>query len=177
MPINTGIKHAMISPCGTYRYYLTRQWGSEPAFPRQLNVIGLNPSTADGMVDDATIRRCVKFAQGIDGVGMLQMLNLFALRSRNPILLLQHPDPTGPDNAKYLENMFHNQSMANVMGSQYHITVVAWGANRAIPRTAVQQFLQLARGNRLYCWGRNQDGSPKHPLYLPADAELQEWQP
>lgn len=51
---------AIISDCGNYRYQLNCVWDeSLPIVP----FIMLNPSTADGNVDDPTIRRCVGFAK------------------------------------------------------------------------------------------------------------------
>ena len=51
---------AVISPCGAYRYLLTRQIG---AGAKVATFIMLNPSTADAERDDATIRKCVGFAR------------------------------------------------------------------------------------------------------------------
>ena len=45
---------AIISECGTYRYLLQRFWDARL---ESLNFIMLNPSTADAMKDDPTIRR------------------------------------------------------------------------------------------------------------------------
>ena len=52
-------KAANISPCGRYRYTLSRTWGDA----RPLAFVMLNPSTADANVDDPTIRRCIGFAE------------------------------------------------------------------------------------------------------------------
>lgn len=49
---------AILSPCGRYRYSLTRQW-REAEGARLAIFILLNPSTADTEQDDATIRRSV----------------------------------------------------------------------------------------------------------------------
>jgi hypothetical protein len=55
---------AVLSPCGTYRYQLRRQLarGGRPAAGPPLVFLMLNPSTADAVTDDATIRRCRAFA-------------------------------------------------------------------------------------------------------------------
>jgi hypothetical protein len=50
---------AVVSECGLYSYSLTRRWAHGP---KALFVM-LNPSTADAMVDDPTIRRCIGFAR------------------------------------------------------------------------------------------------------------------
>ena len=50
---------ALLSPCGCYRYALWRRWEPGP----QVLFIMLNPSTADELTDDPTIRRCIGFAR------------------------------------------------------------------------------------------------------------------
>ncbi len=60
---------AAFSPCGHYRWWLERQWAAER--PR-LIFIGLNPSRADGIRDDATLRRLLGFARGW-GYGALEV--------------------------------------------------------------------------------------------------------
>jgi hypothetical protein len=67
---------ALFSPCGKYRYWLTRTWDlSRPT----IAVIGLNPSKADLQRDDNTVRKCQEFARNW-GYGRLLMLNLYAYR-------------------------------------------------------------------------------------------------
>src|SRR5437868_12651695 len=70
---------AVISPCGKFRYRLTRQWGEGAALP----FVMLNPSTADAEQDDPTIRKCVGFAKrmGYDGI---EVVNLYAYRATKP---------------------------------------------------------------------------------------------
>ena len=48
------ICNAVISDCGLYRYKLSRHW--EQGLQR-LVFIGLNPSTADAIEDDPTVRK------------------------------------------------------------------------------------------------------------------------
>ena len=86
-------RSATLSPCGLYRYDLQRRWGEGPA----VVFIGLNPSTADATVDDRTIGRMVGFATSW-GRSAITVVNLFALRSKDPALLRAHSDPVGPDN-------------------------------------------------------------------------------
>lgn len=46
---------AAISDCGMYRYWLSRRLSMGE---RTVLFVGLNPSTADALQDDPTIRRC-----------------------------------------------------------------------------------------------------------------------
>ena len=70
---------AIISPCGQFRYWLRRQWGGDGT----LLYVMLNPSTADADVDDATVRRCIRFARD-HGFGAMEVVNLFAHRATKP---------------------------------------------------------------------------------------------
>jgi len=64
---------AVFSRDGRYRYALRRVWDDgKPA----VLFVGLNPSTADAHRDDATIRRCTRFARDW-GFGQLLVGNLF----------------------------------------------------------------------------------------------------
>lgn len=152
---------AHISPCGRYRYTLWRSWCEGIAGYGSLVVIGLNPSTADASNDDPTIRRCVGFARTL-GCDSLVMLNLFAYRATNPKDMLAASDPVGDECDRYLK----------IYAMLPTTTVVAaWGANAPHERAADVAAMFPA----LQCWGKNKDGSPKHPLYLPRTAKLEQW--
>ena len=88
---------AVLSPCGTWRYELPREWGNG----NRLVVVMLNPSTADAEKDDPTIRRVIGFAKS-HGFGNLLVLNIFALRSTDPDGLRVAQDPVGPDNDAHI---------------------------------------------------------------------------
>jgi hypothetical protein len=66
-------------------------------------IIGLNPSTADAISDDATIRRCVGLAKR-EGCGRLVMLNLFAFRATTPADMFAADDPVGPRNDRVIRS-------------------------------------------------------------------------
>lgn len=158
------IRAADISPCGAYRYRLTRTWG-DPDSANVLCVVMLNPSTADALLDDPTIRRCISFAQreGCDG---LEVLNAYALRATDPRALRGHPDPVGGLNDVHLQRAARH----------YPNVTVAWGANIDPVREARVRRL-LACAPFVSCWGTTKDGHPRHPLYLRSDAQLVAWNP
>ena len=157
---------AVISPCETYRYVLTRRLiKPRPVFPQRMVFLMLNPSTADAKLDDATIRRCKSFARR-EGRHELVVVNLYALRSTDPAGLWSHDDPVGPDN--------DNAILAAARMTRE--IVCAWGVNARKDRVA--HVLALLRaGVSLACLGTTKDGHPRHPLMLPNDAELQSYQP
>ena len=149
-------RDAVISPCGRYRYRLTRTWDhAKPPLPW----IMLNPSTADANIDDPTIRRCMSFARR-EGAGGIEVLNLFALRSPKPSDLRKVADPIGPDNDEWIREVLHPHGRV----------VAAWGAYSAWERVA--EVMDLVRGIRFLCLGRTGAGHPKHPLYISGDQPL-----
>ena len=146
---------AEISECGRYRYFLERAWSTSSD---RMLVIGLNPSTADSTVDDATIRRCVGFAKGMGYAGLF-MANLFALRSTDPKALPKHPDPIGPQNDEWIAKLYDRATIA----------VAAWG-NWGNLQQRGDEIRRRYPG--LQCFGVTAQGEPKHPLYLPSDTGL-----
>lgn len=147
-------REAVISECGTYRYRLYREWEQTDKMP--VLWIMLNPSTADAIQDDPTIRRVTDFSWrwGFDRV---EIVNAYALRSTNPAHLWSHPDPVGPLNDLYIMD-----------AAEYaDETIIAWGVNVEDTRARwVRQLLARFSKNGAGCLGRTKGGHPKHPLYL-----------
>lgn len=152
---------ADISPCGRYRYRLWRGW--DPDKPT-LNVIGLNPSTADAVRDDPTTRRCIDFARRWH-MGSLVLTNLGAYRATNPRELLGADDWIGPENDYALWTEARRADMV----------LVAWGAvdRRLAYRAEVVCEGLAAAGINTYCLGVTADGEPRHPLYVEANRDPQ----
>lgn len=92
-----GMKTALLSSCGKYRYVLKRKTKCPLRWVKKCVFIMLNPSIADANIDDPTVRRCVSFAER-EGCTDLSVVNLFALRSTDPDELLNEADPQGPEN-------------------------------------------------------------------------------
>ena len=149
------IKDAVISPCGLYRYRLSRTWDGRKL---PLVWIMLNPSTADAEVDDPTIRRCVSFSKR-EGAGGIDVLNLFALRATNPAALRHVEDPIGPDNDEWIREVLHPHSRV----------VVAWGNHGMLLGRAVAVTRRLREsGLDIMALGNK----PRHPLYIRGDQPL-----
>jgi hypothetical protein len=148
---------AVLSPCSTYRYELTRRWAEGDDI---VTWIMLNPSTADADVDDPTIRRCIDFSIRWGCAGLV-VRNLFALRATDPRELGRHPDPVGPENDTYLTRP--------AAGA----TIAAWGVSGghvAHERAGIVLDLLRARKTWPLCVALTHGGAPRHPLYLPATA-------
>lgn len=149
---------AEFSPCGTYRYVLTRKTKCPFRWVRRALFIMLNPSTADAIQDDPTIRRCISFA-GREGCTDLTVVNLFALRATNPKELYGHPDPVGPLNDIRLAEMI----------ASHTFVIAAWGSH-AFAKDRAKHIID--KFGPFLCLGKTKDGSPRHPLYVKGNAEL-----
>lgn len=153
---------AWISHCGRYRYTLGREW--DPSLPRVCFVM-LNPSTADAAIDDPTIRRCIRFARDW-GFGSLEVVNLSPVRSPKPEHILTH----WPARVHYQTNRGEVKRAAAEAG----MTVLAWGAHKIAKLPAMSHGLDLP-WDRCKVLGYTKDGSPKHPLYVPANTQPEPW--
>lgn len=161
--MGTYIKSAVVSPCGTYRYELRREW--DATLP-VLCYIMLNPSTADAHVDDATIKKCVRIAR-LRGYGAIRVVNLYAFRTVSPAVLRQAyvvnglEYIVGPDNAAHVTGVIND----------CHTVVAAWGVY--LPESGWPWLVEkLLASCKAKCLGTNKNGSPRHPLYLRDDSAL-----
>lgn len=169
---------ANISACGKYRYSLWREWrgthdpknwrwiggvdgaGHRLGEPKSCLFIMLNPSTADGMQDDPTIRRCVAFAKAWN-FERLEVVNLFAYRATQPAALLalnHHDDPVGPENLRIVS------ALAQDAGK----IICAWGANGSHLGQDEQVLGWIEKP--AYALKITAGGHPGHPLYIPSKA-------
>ena len=152
---------AAISDCEQYRYGLYRSWG----WGDHLRFVMLNPSTADGEVDDPTIRRCMGFAWslGFDG---LSVFNLYAFRATKPADLWRAEEPTGGQRNDDLLRELLRQAKAVPV-------IAAWGVNAKPER--VDWLMSLRGSEHVKALGVTKSGAPRHPLYLRADATPEPW--
>lgn len=149
---------AELSPCGTYRYALGREW--DESRPSVLFVM-LNPSTADAVHDDPTIRRCIGFARDW-GYGGLLVGNLYAFRATKPADLPPGSRAVGPENDAWLARLRDRAGLV----------VAAWGARQSAVRRAM-----VVKGllGDLWVLGLTFQGLPRHPLYVPAATQPVRW--
>ncbi len=161
-------RSARFDRSGVYRYSLTRRWsggGGAVAF------VMLNPSTADALRDDPTIRRCIGFARAW-GFGALEVVNLFAFRATHPSQLRAAADPVGPRNNRILRAAL---SRADAVVAAWGVHGSWGGRDRAVLR------LLSARKDQTWpapqCLGLTKQGHPRHPLYLPLNAARRPYEP
>ena len=160
-----------------YRYLLTRDWSGGVHGSRGLMFIMLNPSTADATQDDPTIRRCMNLARR-DGYAGILVVNLFAYRATNPKDLQRVIDQHGIGWAIGAVNHYNISTLfkARDRGEASFDVVCAWGANElgGALRRAVKELYAYMPLDKEYpqCYGLSRAGWPRHPLYLPKDAQL-----
>ena len=157
------IQSAVFSPCRRYRYALWRDleplgWQS----PFYVMFIGLNPSTADEVQDDPTIRRCKAFAKSW-GYANMCMTNLFAFRATLPQDMKAAADPVGDKNDDTLLDLSRNAA----------VIVAAWGVDGAY-RGRGEFVRRMLPG--LHYLALTKDGHPGHPLYLKKSLTPQRWE-
>lgn len=159
-PLPISGRDAVFSPCRRYRYALWRWWGGSD---RHAMFIGLNPSTADEIHDDPTVRRCIAYARAW-GFGGMWMTNLFGWRATDPADLKRVDEPNGADNDWTLRRLARHADLV----------VAAWGLHGAHRDRGLEVLRLLPR---LHCLRLTQQGFPAHPLYLPARLQPLPWTP
>lgn len=145
------------------RYALWRIW--DRSLPR-VCFIGLNPSTANEVDSDPTIKSVGRIARH-NGYGGIVMMNCFPIISSNPEIL---KDRTG--------NTFENERFLKMVHSPYGFNcpqvVFAWGGFREVRMHGMDRKMTLifpcAKALHI-----NKDGTPKHPLYCKTTTEFIDW--
>ena len=166
--------------CGDkkYRYRLHRSCSDDSAIPIQemekktLCYILLNPSTAVGEdVNDRTVKRCLNLASAW-GYAFIEIVNLYAFRATDPMLLIDEISPIGDRNDECLKLV----SKSNMD------CVAAWdgmcGPQRVLD--VLKLFEENSGGKRLKCITKPSDSIeeliPRHPSRCSADCRLTDWQ-
>ncbi len=144
-------RKTILSHCRCYRYVLWREW--DRANRAYAMFIGLNPSTADEVADDPTIRRCIDYAKQW-GYGALCMVNLFAFRATDPAVMKSHTDPVGIENDRWIAGLARDAG----------VVVAAWGIGGS--HLQRDRAVELLLDRKLSCLKVTKDGHPAHPLYL-----------
>ena len=154
---------AVISDCGRYRYRLDRHVGGVgPVYA----FFGVNPSTADASIDDATVRKWSGFTRRW-GASRYIVGNVFAFRSTDVKGLAKAEDPIG---------RLNNDHLAQII-AEADVLVPCWGDQLKVPQTLRPNFhwmkqVLAASGKPVMTFGLSKGGFPKHPLMLGYDTPL-----
>lgn len=157
-------RSAWISECENYRYRLSRAWGDGGLV---YAFFGVNPSTADANIDDATVKKWVGFTDRNGGKSFI-VGNAFAYRSKEVKDLAKCEDPTGGS---------ANISCLRSIIKEADILVPCWGNTIKVPAPLRHHFSALMlelmeSGKPVKIFGRTKSGDPKHPLMLGYNTEL-----
>ena len=157
---------ATFSDDRVYRYLLWRIW-DRSRLP--VAFIGLNPSTADEVKNDPTVTRCIRYAERW-GAGGLLMLNIFGFRSTDPKLLYLHLEPIGSGNDEAIRSVMHQASQVICACGTHGKLLDRWKSVHSLLQNEADLIRQSGATPPPICsLGTNQDGTPKHPLYLRGD--------
>lgn len=157
---------AILSPCKQYRYRLDRVIGiTGPVYA----FFGVNPSTADASLDDATVRKWIGFCKRW-GASRLIVGNVFAYRATDVRELTKVNDPHGPDIGVHITDII----------TEADILVPCWGNTTKVPPTLKFFFDALmdalvSSGKPVMHFGLTNAGNPKHPLMLGYSTPLRPW--
>lgn len=165
LPARLTTEKAVISDCGLYRYWLSRELRNTGEI-KPVVFIMLNPSTADANNDDPTIRRCIDYARRWGGSHLI-VVNLFAFRATQPALLFDEKtiDPVGQLNNEAIHIACYYAHENN------GLIVAAWGEHGGFMGRD-QEVIGRIEQFKPFCIKLNKSGSPAHPLYQKKDAKL-----
>ena len=145
------IREAEFSIDKKERYSLKREWDNSK---NKILYIMLNPSFADDKDDDPTIRRLINFTKKFNSGGFL-VGNIFTTITPNPKEL---------DKSKGMSDKNFEELIKLI--NKVDQIVYAWGSSIEEPQLLKKLVLSPK------CFGKNLNGTPKHPLYLPSQTKL-----
>ena len=160
---------AVISPCGLYRYRLERTVAMDgPVYA----FFGINPSTADASLDDATVRKWIGFTKRWGGSRLI-VGNVWPLRATDVRQLATA--------TRWLDIGRENTRHVLAMTTEADILVPCWGDRAKVPRVMhneLDDLLSLLRGTGkpVMHLGLSKGGDPRHPLMLGYDTPLTRWE-
>ena len=171
-------RDAKFSEDRKYRYVLDRRVGESD---KLVTFIMLNPSTADEVENDPTIRKCISFAREW-GYGRLSVVNLFAYKSPKPRDL-------ATIKGKDLDGGSRNDKAISEAVEMTDKLVCAWGSGSSLPaafkrevlKPRVQKVLAIIKNQRKKPYTISEklteENQPQHPrsLHFPEDTRPKLW--
>ena len=148
------IREAEFSIDKKERYSLKREWDESK---NKILYIMLNPSLADDKNDDPTIRRLISFTKKFNYGGFL-VGNIFTTIT---------PNPKKIDRSKGISDKNFEKLLKLI--NKVDQIVYAWGNSIEEPQLLKELIFSPK------CFGKNLNGTPKHPLYLPSSSNLKSY--
>lgn len=166
--------HAVLSDDRKYRYALYRSldglaWDTELRADGQKRLtvcfVMINPSDADEYRNDPTIDKLIKYGAAW-GFQRLAVVNMYALietdsKELRRLIRKDPSGPIGPLNDLYLNDVIRAS----------HKIVLGWGNEGELRAPQMHERLREI-GQGYWCFKRNQNKTPVHPLYQRDAAEL-----
>lgn len=156
------LENTVFSADRTHRFTLFRHWGDVNDFACG---ISMNPSGASEDVGDPTVDGMVRRAREHWGVGAYYQLNVMSVRGTYSKDLARCSVVNLPENDEWIRKI----------ASRARIVVVSWGnpGHLSGRGPAVEKLLrECCEQDKVFCFGKNKNGAPVHPLYQRLDAPL-----
>ena len=125
----------------------------------------MNPSGATEVDSDPTVDGMVQRARDIWGVGAYFQLNVMSIRGTYSKELAKTAVVNLPENDAWIREV----------ASRARLVVVSWGVtgHKLGRGPAVEAILrEVCDPGRVFCFAKNKNGSPRHPLFQRLDAPL-----
>jgi hypothetical protein len=148
---NNIVRKVKLSLDKKHRLMLSRHWNLKNP---SLLYIMFNPSIADDKIDDPTIRRLISFSKTFN-YGGFYVANLYTYITPNP-KIIDTSVGVKKNNLKIIMNLTN----------KVEDIVYAWG-NSIVEPSELRNLITSP-----LCFGKNTNGSPKHPLYLSSKSKL-----
>ena len=178
---DTIVRDADLSRCGSFRWTLTRTWTHEGG---RVRFIGLNPSTADHRIDDATVRRRIHFARAW-GYGGIAAVNPSPHRPSTPAACRAWSRWQDNGRDRYARpDPFRQPADGRARGEGGRARRRVPGRGRVGSEFVDDLVEAITSGDApwpdIHGFGRSGDGSPTHPMArgrhrTPDDARPQLW--
>jgi hypothetical protein len=146
----------------THRFTLFRYWGNPEDYACG---ISMNPSGATEDVSDPTVNGMVRRAREYWGVGAYYQLNVMSIRGTYSSELANTAVVNLPENDEWIRRL----------AARARFVVVSWGnpGHKSGRGPEVETILrEVCAPEKVFCFGKNKNGSPVHPLYQRLDAPL-----
>lgn len=137
-----------------HRLELSRSWIGTGG---TVNWIMLNPSTADDVFDDPTIRKCIGFSKRW-GFSRLSVTNLFSFRATDP------RDMKECARCDWVRAVGLADGALIQHASTADLVVAAWGIHGNFHGRADDVLNRVLPETQLFCIGKTKAGFPIHPV-------------